>query len=123
LTETGVDLLCTNTDECPEQIIGRLTYFTQRSVANITGLSDKLIRRFIDQYGVHDIPDLYTLPFDDIKELEGFGEKSVENLREAVAKSTQLEDYKFLAGLGIDGVGGEVARLICSIINADEPQN
>jgi DNA ligase (NAD+) len=53
------------------------------------------------------------LPFDKIQELEGFGQKSVENLSQSIENSRTIQDFKFLAGLGIDGVGVEVAKLIC----------
>lgn len=116
LSDTEVDLICRNIDTCPDQIINRLSYYTARNNANIIGLSDKIILRFIKEFGVHDIADLYDLPWDKIQTMEGFGEKSVNNLKQSVENSKQLPDYKFLAGLGIDGIGQEVAKLICEKI-------
>jgi DNA ligase (NAD+) len=112
-SKTGVDLFCPNGDECKEQIILRLSYFCQRNMANITGLSDKILERFIKEFGVHDIYDIYTLPFDKIATLDGFGEKSASNLKKSLENAMEFEDWKFLAALGIDGVGPEVAKLIC----------
>jgi DNA ligase (NAD+) len=111
-SNTGVDLICKNAD-CPDQVVFRLSYFTQRNIGNITGLSEKLLEKFIQKFGVRDIPDLYDLPFDQIQELEGFGQKSVENLAKSVENAKTIPDYKFLAGLGLDGIGPEVAKLIC----------
>ena len=113
ITETGVDLVCPNIENCKPQIVKRLAYFCQRSIGNIAGLSEKQLEKFVDEYKIHDIPDLYQLPWDKIKDLEGFGQKSVQNLQESINKSKHLVDYKFLAGLGIDGIGPEVAKLIC----------
>ncbi|NJS41263.1 hypothetical protein HC766_02675 [Candidatus Gracilibacteria bacterium] len=93
-TQTKIDLLCPNIDTCPAQIIGRLSYFSSRNLANIVGLSEKIIERFIDEYKVSDIPDLYNLPWDQIKELEGFGSKSVENLQKAIDNSKKISDVK-----------------------------
>lgn len=112
LSSTEVDLVCVNSENCPDQILGRLTYYTQRNLAAITGLSDKILEKFCDLYGVKDIPDLYKLPYDKIRELEGFGEKSVENIQKSVENSRKIPAHKFLAGLAIEGVGIEVAKLI-----------
>ena len=116
LSETAVDLLCLNATECREQIKLRLAYFASRKMANINGLSEKIIERFIVEFGVHDIYDLYRLDWERVAALEGFGEKSAEKLRLAIEKSRTLPDSRFLASLGIDGVGEEVAKLILSHI-------
>lgn len=120
LTETGIDLFCPNTENCPAQILGRLTYFCQRNVANITGLSEKNLEKFIKLFKIREIPDLYHLPYSEILTLEGFGEKSVQNLQTSIENSRQIENYKFLAGLGIDGIGQEVAKLICTVLPAED---
>jgi DNA ligase (NAD+) len=117
VSSTGVDLFCPNVESCPAQVEGRLVYYCQRNMANIPGLSDKIVAKFIDLYDVHDVYDLYRLPWNEIKTVEGFGEKSVDNLSRAVENSKTIQDYKFLAALGIDGVGPEVAKLICEKIN------
>lgn len=113
LTDTGIDLMCPNQTGCKTQIVKRLAYFCQRNLGNILGLSEKQIEKFVDEYGIHDVADLYDLPWDKIRLLEGFGEKSVQNLQESIKKSKQIADFKFLAGLGIDGIGPEVAKLVC----------
>jgi len=119
-SNTEVDLMCPNTEGCSAQIIGRLSYFTQRNLGNITGLSEKQLEKFIEKFGISDIPDIYQLPFVEIAEMEGFGAKSVENLQESVEKSRIIEGYKFLAGLGLEGVGPEVAKLICEKLEENE---
>ena len=115
-SETGVDLICPNSETCKEQIVGRLTYFTSRGIANIQGLSEKTIEKCIELFGIRDVCDLFDLPYDQLFDVEGFGKKSVDKLRESVATSSTLPDYKFLAGLGIEGVGPEVAKMICRAV-------
>lgn len=112
VSKSGVDLECPNTETCPAQVLGRLSYFSQRSIANIIGLSEKQLEKFIQLYNISDIYDIYDLPYDKIRSLEGFGEKSVENLQESINNASKIEDKKFLAGLSIEGVGVEVAKLI-----------
>lgn len=116
LTETGIDLYCPNSDYCPAQVIGRMAYYSQRNLANIAGMSDKTILRLHKEFGITDVADLYDLPYDQISNLEGFGQKSSDNLQESVQKSREIADYKFLAGLGIDGIGPEIAKLICELV-------
>jgi DNA ligase (NAD+) len=116
LTETGIDLFCPNSDHCPAQVIGRMSYYCQRNLANIAGMSDKTILRLNKEFNVADIANLYDLPYDQIAILEGFGQKSADNLKESIEKSREIKDYKFLAGLGIDGIGPEIAKLICGLV-------
>jgi DNA ligase (NAD+) len=116
LSSTDVDLVCPNTSSCPAQTLGRLSYFCQRNIANITGLSEKNLQKFMQEFGIQDIADLYDLPFEKILEMEGYGQKSVENLHTSIQSARTLPDYKFLAGLSIDGVGPEVAKLICQLL-------
>ena len=113
LSATGIDLFCPNSDSCPAQVIGRLRYYCQRNIGNIVGLSSSTIATFVDKYKINDIADLYNLPFDEIETQDGFGSKSVANLRQSVENSRVMADYKFLTGLAIEGVGIEVAKLIC----------
>jgi DNA ligase (NAD+) len=117
LTETGIDLFCSNSDHCPAQVIGRMSYYCQRNLANIAGMSDKTILRLNKEFNVADVADLYDLPYEQIATLEGFGQKSADNLQESVEKSREIKDYKFLAGLGIDGIGPEIAKLICELVD------
>lgn len=69
---------------------------------------------------IHFMIDLYNLPYSEIFELDGYGRKSVDNLAKSIEKSRIIEDYKFLAGTGIDGVGPEVSKLICGLIDKNE---
>jgi DNA ligase (NAD+) len=110
-SKTEVDLVCKNW-HCREQVIARLAYFTSRGLGNIDGLSEKNIEKFVDLYTIEDIADLYNLPFDTIVELDGFGKKSSENLQSSIEKARIIDDYKLFAGLGIEGIGKEVAKLI-----------
>ena len=116
LSKTGIDLICPNAQGCHAQIVGRLSYYCQRNLGNIAGMSDKTLDKFILELAIKDVADLYDLRWDKIQNMEGFGTKSVEKLKESIKKSRTIADYKFLAGLGIEGVGPEVAKLICEII-------
>ena len=121
LTETGVDLMCPNYNGCEDQIVYRISYYCQRHLANIVGLSEKTIRKLVQEKQVVDIADLYNLDYEKIANWDGFGQKSIDNLKKSIKQSLEnLVDYKFLAGLGIDGIGTEVAKLILKQMYANQ---
>jgi DNA ligase (NAD+) len=112
-SSTGIDLYCPNAANCPAQIILGMSYFSGRGLGNIVGLSEKIIQKLNEEFGIKDIADLYSLDYERIEKLEGLGEKSANNIKKSVQESKEkLVDYKLLAGFGIDGVGPEVAKLI-----------
>jgi DNA ligase (NAD+) len=115
-SKTQIDLFCPNKQNCPEQLKLGLSYFAKRSIANIDGLSEKTINKLTNLYGSLNIGDLYSLDYSRLCDLEGFGDKSIDNLKSSIDKSRQIEDYKFLAGIGIDGIGLESAKLICALM-------
>ena len=116
LSDTGVDLICPNQHSCSSQISAKLSYYCQRGVANIVGLSEKSVAKFIKLGYLDDISDLYNLPYKDISDLDSFGKKSIENMANSIESSRVIPDYKFLAGLGIDGLGIEISKLICQML-------
>jgi DNA ligase (NAD+) len=113
ISDTGVDLFCPNTQDCPEQILLRLSYFCKRNIANITGLSEKTLKKLVQKFEIKDVYDIYKIDLQKITEMEGFGQKSIKNLEKSIKNSKILKDYKFLTGLSLEGVGLEVAKLIC----------
>jgi DNA ligase (NAD+) len=73
--------------QCPAQIVERMLHFTSKDAMDIRGLGEANIRKFYEIGWLKDIPSIYTLPFDALKKMEGFGAKSVENLMDAIEKS------------------------------------
>jgi DNA ligase (NAD+) len=116
-SKTNVDLFCLNSSKCIDQIKQRLSYYSSRGIANIDGLSDKTLEKLILEFDISDISDLYNLDFKAIAKLEGFGIKSSESLLKSIDKARCVEDYKFIAGLGIEGIGISGAKLIASAIS------
>lgn len=115
LSKTKTDLICPNL-ECPEQIIQRLSYFCGRNIANITGLSSEKLRILTTKFDISNIADLYDLNYVLINNLDNFGKTSTINLQNSIENSRQIKIEKFLAGLGIDGIGIENAKLICQLV-------
>jgi DNA ligase (NAD+) len=105
------DTFCTNVD-CPGQRWARICHFTSRGAMDIEGLGERTVSLFLEHGLIHDPGDIYTLDFDRVRELEGFGEISITNLQHAIAASKQRPLANLLVGLGIRHAGGTVSRVL-----------
>ena len=95
---------------CPEQVKGKLRYFASRSCMDIDHLGEAVIEQLVDLEKVRMASDLYELKKEDLLELEGFADKSAENLIESIGKSKQAGLARLLCALGIKHVGSSVAK-------------
>lgn len=104
---------CTN-PHCPA--LGRegLIHFVSRDAMNIDGCGPSVINQLMDAGLVKDAADLYNLTKDDLVQLERMGEKSADNLLQALEASKQNEMDRLLFALGIRHVGAKVARLLAA---------
>ncbi|RHW50241.1 DNA ligase [Bombilactobacillus bombi] len=109
--EDEVALRCIN-PMCPAQVKEGLTHFASRKAMNINGLGPKIVEQLWQHHLVSDVADLYRLTSHDLEQIDGFQEKSINNLLESIDKSRQnsLEDLLF--GLGIRHVGAKAAKLL-----------
>ncbi len=110
--EGEVAFYCPNDEACPPQIVGKIQHFISRKAMNIDGLGDETIETFYQRGLVAHISDLYTLheKAGELKTLERFGEKSIENMLKGIELSKQMPFEKVLFGLGIRYVGETVAK-------------
>ncbi len=107
-----VAFYCPNDEGCPPQIIGKIQHFIGRKAMNIDGLGDETIETFYKKGLVEHISDLYLLKdkADELKTIERFGERSIENMMQGIEQSKQMPFEKVLFGLGIRYVGETVAK-------------
>jgi DNA ligase (NAD+) len=105
------DTFCTNV-ECPGQQWARIGHFASRSAMDIEGFGDRTVGLFLEQKLIDDIGDIYTIDWDRVGELEGFGELSITNLRRAIEASKSRPLARLLTGLGIRHVGPTVAQVL-----------
>lgn len=113
-SENGVETLyCTNPD-CQAKHIKSFSLFVSRDAMNIEGLSEATLEKLIDRGMVRDYSDLYHLDRyrDEIVSMDGFGEKSYENLQGSIERSRDTTPERLLYALGIPGIGAANARLI-----------
>ena len=109
LEEIGALLYCTNND-CPEQIIDKLTHFASREAMNIDGFRDQTAELLYNNLGIKNIYDLYDLTAEQLMKLDKFKDKKSTNLIEAIEKSKNVEFSNFIYALGISGVGTKTAK-------------
>lgn len=109
----GVDFYCPN-NNCPSRKIESLIHFASRNAMNIDGLGEKIVEDFYNFGFIKDISDIYSLKYhkDDLIRLEGYGEKSVNSLIEAIEKSKENSLERLIFGLGIPNVGSKTAKTL-----------
>jgi DNA ligase (NAD+) len=107
--EGEVAYYCTNS-VCPAQLVRNLEHFVSRGAMDIVGLGINTVQQLADEGLVHDIADLYVLEKSALLKLEGFGEKKVDNLLNAIKGSKSQPLYRLITGLGIHGVGEVAAQ-------------
>lgn len=109
----SVVLTCPN-EQCYAKKIKLLSHFVSRNAMNIDGLSEATLEKLVNQGMIHSLADIFELDQyrDSIIEMEGFGEKSFENLMESIENAKKVPLANLLYSLGIKGVGLSTAKLI-----------
>lgn len=107
---------CMNVN-CPAQVIERIIHFTSKDAMDIQSLGESSIRRFHSLEIISDIPSIYEIDFDRVAGLEGFGKKSVDNLKTAVEKSKTQPLNRLIFGLGIRYVGQQTAKELAANVD------
>lgn len=98
--------------ECPAQAEERIIHFVSKGAMDIDGLGKDIVKRFMQEGLLQNIEDIYQLDYANILALEGWKEKSVNNLQEGVEKSKNQALWRLLVGLGIRHVGNATAKML-----------
>ncbi|HMG10693.1 MAG TPA: helix-hairpin-helix domain-containing protein, partial [Mucilaginibacter sp.] len=103
---------CPNDEGCPPQIVGKMQHFIGRKAMNIDGLGDETIETLYSRGYIRHISDIYKLHnhADELKQMERFGDKSINNMLDGIEKSKLMPFEKVLFGLGIRYIGETVAK-------------
>lgn len=117
-TESQIDLMCPN-DDCPARNIESLIHYSDRKAMNIEGLGERIIEDFYNMHIINNIIDIYNLKDkkEELIELEGFGDKSVNNLLETIENSKKVSLEKLLYAIGIKGIGEKNAKILAKKYN------
>lgn len=116
-SEGEVAYRCVNTLSCPAQRIGELEHFVSRSGFDIDGIGTRQIELFISRGWMESPADIFTLiekHGNEIRRMDGFGDKSVENLHQSIENARTQELHRFLTAIGIPDVGKTTAKLLAN---------
>lgn len=113
-------LFCVN-PECPAKKIKSFGLFTSRDAMNIDGLSEATLEKFIARGFIHDFGDIFEISRykDEIVEMEGFGQKSYDNLMESLERAKETTLLRVIYSLGIANIGLANAKVICRHFDND----
>jgi DNA ligase (NAD+) len=109
--EGEVAQYCVNA-ACPAQLVRRVEYFASRGAMDIEGFGSRMAEQFVKEGLLKDVADFYYLRREDILSLEGFAEKSTDNLLAAIEVSRDRPLWCLITALGIRFVGSTVAQLL-----------
>ncbi len=101
---------------CPAQAVERIIHYCSKDAMDIRGLGEAVIRKFFDLGILKSLPMLYTLNWEEIQGMEGFGAKKVENLKAAIEASKKQPLSRFLFGLGIPQVGEGMGKTLAGAV-------
>ena len=113
-------LYCTN-NRCSARRIKSFSLFVSRDAMNIEGLSEATLEKFIAHGYIHTFADIYHLNHyrEEIVSMDGFGEKSYQNLMESIDRSRKTTLARVIYALGIPNIGAANAKLLCRFFNYD----
>lgn len=111
-TEEEVAVRCPNLKQCPEQQMRRIIYFASKDAMDIDHLGEKVVEQLFTKKFICHLSDLYTLTKQDLAQLDGFKEKSIENLLKGIEASRHVSLERFIQALGIKHIGEISAELL-----------
>ena len=113
-------LYCIN-EKCPAKQVKSFTLFVSRDAMNIDGLSEATLEKLIDKGFIQEYADLFHLDRyrERIVEMEGFGEKSCQNLLDSIDRARDTTLPRLIYGLGIANIGVANAKMLCRYFNYD----
>lgn len=120
MLKEGKALYCTNPN-CKAQQIMSFKHFVSRDAMNIEGLSEETLKKFVEKGFIQYYTDIFDLKKyeEEIKNMEGFGEKSYQNLIDSIEKSKTVSLPSFIYALGMNHVGLSNAKLLCKYFKYD----
>jgi DNA ligase (NAD+) len=115
-TEEEAAWRCVNIS-CPAQVLERLFHFASKDAMDIRGLGEANIEKFYRLGLLTSIPHIYGLNYEEIGKLEGFGKKSIDNLRTAIENSKKQPLHRIIYALGIRFVGETMAKTLAHAVD------
>lgn len=107
LLDEGTLIKCQNL-HCPDRVVNSIIHFARKGCMNIDGLGSKIVELLVKEKIIKDILDLYFIKYEDLEGMEGFKEKRINNLIDAIHATKGVPLYRLINAMGIEHIG-EVA--------------
>ena len=111
LLDEGTLIKCQNLD-CPDRVVNSIIHFAKKGCMNIDGLGSRIVEMLVAEGKIKDILDLYSLQPKDLEGLEGFKEKRINKLLDAIANTKKAPLAKLLNAMGIEHIGEVASKQI-----------
>lgn len=102
---------------CPAQLEEHLIHFVSKGAMDIFGFGEENVRTFIKENIIRDITSIYQIDYEKVRTIEGWKEKSIQNLKDGIEASKQNELYRLIVGLSIRHVGGTTAKMLAKKVD------
>ena len=118
LLDEGALIKCQNLS-CPDRVINAIIHFAKKGCMNIDGLGSKIVEQLVKTGKIHDVIDLYNLTYEDLENLEGFKEKKINKLLDAIAATKGAPLYRLINALGIEHIGEVASKALAERFGLD----
>ena len=109
--DEGTLIKCQNMD-CPDRVVNSIIHFAKKGSMNIDGLGSRIVEMLVEEGKIKDILGLYALSFEDMEGMEGFKEKRINKLLDAIKDSKGTSLAKVLSAMGIEHIGAVAGKSI-----------
>ena len=109
--DEGTLIKCQNMD-CPDRVVNSIIHFAKKGSMNIDGLGSRIVEMLVEEGKIKDILGLYALKFEDMEGMEGFKEKRINKLLDAISDSKGTTLAKLLSAMGIEHIGAVAGKSI-----------
>ena len=111
LLDEGILIKCQNLD-CPDRVVNSIIHFAKKGCMNIDGLGSRIVEILVTEGKIKDILGLYSLKYEDLEGLEGFKEKRINKLLDAIADTKGVPLAKLISAMGIEHIGEVASKSI-----------
>ncbi len=109
--DEGTLIKCQNLD-CPDRVVNSIIHFAKKGCMNIDGLGSKIVEILVKEEKIKDILGLYHLKFEDLEGMEGFKEKRINKLLDAIAATKGVPLHRLISAMGIEHIGEVAGKLL-----------
>ncbi|TKX32821.1 NAD-dependent DNA ligase LigA [Campylobacter aviculae] len=118
LLDEGTLIKCQNID-CTDRLLNSIIHFVSKKCLNIDGLGENIVELLYKNKKISTIENIFSLKYEDFEDLEGFKEKKINNILNAIENARECELFRFITALGIEHIGEVAAKKLSSSFGLD----